>query len=129
MLFHATHKHSYQTCHAHDEERKAKIMQAVQASDEIGIKIHGIYVDPPGHVGYFVLEADTMEQVVQFFDPMLELGDTDIHPVMSMQAALDALKQSAIAIENIASTLKSLEPEKVYDELSNLKNLHKKNFF
>ena len=51
MLFHATHSHSYQTCHAHDEERKAKIMQAVQASDEIGIKIHGIYVDPPGHVG------------------------------------------------------------------------------
>jgi hypothetical protein len=40
-----------------------------------------------------VLEAETMEQVVQFFDPMLELGDTDIRPVMSMQAALDALKQ------------------------------------
>jgi hypothetical protein len=35
-----------------------------------------------------------MEQVVQFFDPMLELGDTDIHPVMSMQAALDALKST-----------------------------------
>ena len=35
-----------------------------------------------------------MEQIVQFFDPMLELGDTDIHPVMSMQAALDALKNN-----------------------------------
>ena len=94
MLFHATHTHSYQTCHAHDENRKAKVVEAVQASEEIGIKIHGIYVDPPGHSAYFVLEADTMEQVVQFFDPMLELGDTDIHPVMSMQAALDALKNN-----------------------------------
>ena len=93
MLFHATHRHSYQTCHAHDEERKAKVVEAVQASGEIGIKIHGIYIDPPGHVGYFILEADTMEQVVQFFDPMLELGDTDIRPVMSMQAALDTLKK------------------------------------
>ena len=93
MLFHATHRHSYQTCHAHDEERKAKVVEAVQASGEIGIKIHGIYIDPPGHVGYFVLEADTMEQGVQFLDPMLELGDTDIRPVMSMQAALDTLKK------------------------------------
>ena len=94
MLFHATHTHSYQTCHAHDENRKAKVVEAVQASEEIVIKIHGIYVDPPGHSAYFVLEADTMEQVVQFFDPMFELGDTDIHPVMSMQAALDALKST-----------------------------------
>ena len=34
-----------------------------------------------------------MEQVVQFFDPLLELGDTDIHPVMSMEAALETLKK------------------------------------
>ena len=93
MLFHATHTHSYQTCHAHDEARKAKIMEAVKSADESGLKIHSIHVDPPGHVGYFLLEADTMEQIVQFFDPMLELGDTDICPVMSMEAALDALKQ------------------------------------
>ena len=25
MLFHVTHKHSYQTCHAHDDERKKMI--------------------------------------------------------------------------------------------------------
>ena len=93
MLFHATHTHSYQTCHAHDEARKAKIMEAVKLTEESGLKIHSIHVDPPGHVGFFLLEADTMEQIVQFFDPMLELGDTDIRPVMSMQAALDALKQ------------------------------------
>ena len=94
MLFHATHTHSYQTCHAHDEKRKAKVMEAVQSAGEIGINIIGIFVAPPGHVGYFVLEAESMEQIVQFFDPMLELGDTDIHPVMSMQDALDALKNN-----------------------------------
>ena len=93
MLFHATHTHSYQTCHAHDEERKAKVTEAVESSGEIGIKIHGIYIDPPAHVGYFILESETMEQVVQFFDPLLELGDTDIHPVMSMEAALETLKK------------------------------------
>jgi len=94
MLFHATHTHSYQTCHAHDEDRKAKVMEAVQSAGDIGINIIGIFVDPPGHVAYFVLEAESMEQIVQFFDPLLELGDTDISPVMSMQAALDALKST-----------------------------------
>ena len=93
MLFHATHTHSYQTCHAHDEARKAKIMEAVKSTEESGLKIHSIHVDPPGHVGFFLLEADTMELIVQFFDPMLELSYTDIRPLMSMQAALDALKQ------------------------------------
>ena len=47
MLFHATHTHSYQTCHAHDEERKAKVTEAVESSGEIGIKIHGIYMTRP----------------------------------------------------------------------------------
>ena len=37
MLFHATHAHSYQTCHAQDENKKAKIMTAIQATREIGI--------------------------------------------------------------------------------------------
>jgi|TARA_Y100000294_G_scaffold62622_1_gene59317 hypothetical protein len=37
MLFHATHAHSYQTCHTHDENKKAKLMTATQAAGEIGI--------------------------------------------------------------------------------------------
>jgi hypothetical protein len=94
MLFHATHTHSYQTCHAHDEDRKAKVMEAIQSATDIGINIIGIFVDPPGHVAYFVLEAESMEQIVQFFEPLLELGNTDISPVMSMQAALDTLKST-----------------------------------
>ena len=32
MLFHATHAHSYQTFHAHDENKKAKMMTAIQAA-------------------------------------------------------------------------------------------------
>ncbi len=52
-----------------------------------------MYVDPPGHKFYILMEADTMEQIVGFFDPMLELGDADIHPVMDFQAALAALRK------------------------------------
>ena len=41
MLFHATHKHSYQTCHAHDEEKKAKVMEALKGAADIEIKVRG----------------------------------------------------------------------------------------
>ena len=95
MLFHVTHTHSYQTCHGHDEAKKAKMAQALNSADEIGIKIMGMYGDPPGHKFYFVMEAENMEQIVRFFDPMLELGDADIHPVMDFQAALAVLKNDS----------------------------------
>tara|TARA_B100001750_G_C15278784_1_gene481359 strand:+ start:247 stop:531 length:285 start_codon:yes stop_codon:yes gene_type:complete len=93
MLFHITHTHSYQTCHGHDEAKKAKMVQAMESVDELGIKLIGMYVDPPGHKFYILMEADTMEQIVGFFDPLLELGDADIHPVMDFQAALAVLKK------------------------------------
>ena len=73
---------------------RLNVMEAIQSATDIGINIIGIFVDPPGHVAYFVLEAESMEQIVQFFEPLLELGNTDISPVMSMQAALDALKST-----------------------------------
>jgi hypothetical protein len=95
MLFHTTITHSYQTCHAHDENKKAKMMAAIQNAHEVGLNVHGVYVDPPGHTFYMVLEADSMEQIVQFFDPMLELGHADIHPVMTMQAALDSISKGS----------------------------------
>ena len=68
MLFHATPSHDYSTCHAHDEERKALMIKSMQS-------------------------ADSMEQIVQFFDPMIELGNIDIHPVLSLQDALDQIKK------------------------------------
>ena len=48
MLFHATH--------AHDENKKAKMVTAIQAAGEIGINIHGIYVNPTGHIFYLIFQ-------------------------------------------------------------------------
>ena len=93
MLFHATQTHDYSTCHAHDAERKALMMKSMQSADSIGIKIVGAYADPPGHALYFIFEADSTEQIVQFFDPMIELDNVDIHPVLSLQGALEQLKK------------------------------------
>tara|TARA_B100001245_G_scaffold154749_1_gene116000 strand:- start:1099 stop:1206 length:108 start_codon:yes stop_codon:yes gene_type:complete len=34
-----------------------------------------------------------MEQIVKFFDPMFELGDANIRPIISLQAALAEIGQ------------------------------------
>ena len=66
----------------------------------------------------------TIKETLNETEAGLKLTIDGINKIANeIQSALDALKQSAIAIENIANTLKSLEPEKVYNELSNLKNL------
>ena len=31
MLFYATHTHSYQTCHVHDDQKKEKMLEALEA--------------------------------------------------------------------------------------------------
>ena len=36
------------------ENKKAKMMTAIQAAGEIGINVHGIYVNPPGHIFYLI---------------------------------------------------------------------------
>ena len=43
------------------------------------------------HAEEISLTNNGMEQIVKFFDPMFELGDANIRPIMSMQDALAAI--------------------------------------
>jgi hypothetical protein len=92
MIFHATHKHDHHSCPAHDAEKKANFMKAIQSADEIGVKVHGFYADVPGHTIFMILETDAVEKIVQFFDPIVDMGDTDIRPVVDPMAAIRLLK-------------------------------------
>ena len=66
MLFHVTHTHGYDTCMAHDEKGKTKLSQTISNAVESGVKVNGVYADPPGHQIFMVVETDTMEQLVKF---------------------------------------------------------------
>ena len=76
MLFHVTHTHGYETCMAHDETSKAKFMQTISNAEESGVKVLGVYADPPGHQIFMVIETETMEQLVKFIDPVLSKNST-----------------------------------------------------
>ena len=93
MLFHAAHRHRHETCSAHKPENRALFSKSIAAANDIGIKIIGSYADAPGHTLYFIIEAETALQIAQFFDPILDLGDTDIRPVTDAMALLDQMQK------------------------------------
>ena len=94
MLFHVTHTHGYETCMAHNQDNKKQFSQAISNSEKLDIKVHGIYADPPGHQIFMVLEADTMEQLVKFLDPIIDFGDYDIRPVLNFSTAMETLSDN-----------------------------------
>ena len=91
MLFHIIHTHGYETCMAHNQDSKTKFSQTISKAKELDIKVHGVYADPPGHQIFMVLEADTMERLVKFLDPIIDFGDYDIRPVLNFSTAMETL--------------------------------------
>ena len=92
MLFHATHRHTHETCSAHKPENRALFAKAIASANDIGVKIIGSYIDGPGHTLYLIIEADTTLQIAQFFDPILDLGDAEIKPVADAMALFDQMQ-------------------------------------
>ena len=89
MLFHVTHVHSYQTCPSHDPDVKASVAEAIKTAADKGVKLLMATVDAPGHNLYMLLEADSYEAIMNFFEPLLEIGDADIRPVTDVMAAMN----------------------------------------
>ena len=92
MLFHVTHTHGYETCMAHDEDAKVKFSETISKKSEV--KVHGVYADPPGHQIFMILEADTMEQLVKFLNPIIDFGDYNIRPILNFNTAIESLSNN-----------------------------------
>jgi hypothetical protein len=79
---------------AHDGKAKANFSQTLSNAEESGVKVHGVYADPPGHQIFMVVETDTMEQLVKFLDPIIDLGDYEVRPVLNFSTAIANLSNS-----------------------------------
>jgi hypothetical protein len=88
MLFHFAHVHTPEDCPAHKPEALKMIAAWVQSAEAKGVKIHSLHVAPWEHTYYGVLDADSAESLVQFVDPLLELGTAAITPVTDIVAEL-----------------------------------------
>ena len=79
---------------AHDGKAKTNFSQTISNAEESGVKVHGVYADLPGHQIFMVVETDTMEQLVKFLDPIIDLGDYEVRPVLNFLTAIASLSNS-----------------------------------
>jgi len=79
---------------AHDKKNKTKFSQTISNAEKLGVKVHGVYADPPGHQIFMVVETNTMEQIVKFLDPVIDFGDYDIRPVLNFSTAITSLSNN-----------------------------------
>ena len=47
-----------------------------------GVEVHGHYSNRLEHTNFIVCEAETFEQLDAAFDPILEMGNFEVTPVM-----------------------------------------------
>ncbi len=84
MYFVVKHTHNYSTCQAHVPESVAAMGDIVTRAPEHNVQVHARYGNRLEHTNFYVIEADSMEDINALFDPVLELGDWDLTPVMKL---------------------------------------------
>lgn len=82
MLFHIKHVHTEMTCPYEKPEVVAETFARVLPGfAEAGAKVIGSYTDPPAHTMYFVVDADSWDQIRAGLEPIIPIGTADIRPV------------------------------------------------
>jgi hypothetical protein len=88
MLFVIDHKHSAETCPAGTVHPDKEFTDRVDAQTKAsGVRLVEGYLDAPGHRQYFVVEADTTQQLLTFAAPFIAIGETNIRPVLKWSEA------------------------------------------
>ena len=89
MLFHITHVHTPETCPYHDKEKARDTFGKMMANiEELGVRLVGAWVDAPAHTVYFVVEAESVQQIEELLAPGLKIGRADIRPISDAVALL-----------------------------------------
>ena len=94
MLFHITHTHDEHTCPAHDAEVMSRPFAVVVDSLKENVnEVHGVWVDPPGHQFFMVVEADDTAQIFAGLFPIFNSGTAEIKPVGDFDAMMEKRKE------------------------------------
>jgi hypothetical protein len=82
MLFMIQHSHDYSTCQTHHPEKGPLFSETLANLGDHGVKVHKMYGNRLEHTLFVICEADSMEQLDAAFDPILEMGQYTVTPVM-----------------------------------------------
>jgi hypothetical protein len=92
MLLHIKHVHTWDNCPAHNPEKIALLKKVLASGGEKGVRVISATVDAPAHTFFFMLEADSMEHVTRWFEPLLEWGQGEVDPVTDLMATSNMME-------------------------------------
>ena len=93
MLFHITHVHTPETCTYRDPEKaRATLGKMLSSAEQLGVKLLGVWTDPPAHTIYIVVDADSAQKIEELLAPAFEIGHAETRVV---QDGLQVLKRRA----------------------------------
>lgn len=91
MNFIVTHTHTPEQCPSGNPEM-LKVLQEVSPSTEFaekcGVKVLSSWIAVPEHIMYFVVEADSYNSVVKYFQPIMLIGTARVTPVLDYAEAV-----------------------------------------
>ena len=89
MLFHITHVHTPETCPGKDPEKVRETFgKMLGSAEQLGIKLIGAWVDGPAHTAFILVEADSPEQLFDFFVPTANMARAEVRPVQDILSLL-----------------------------------------
>ncbi len=82
MLFHITHVHTPESCPGKDPEKvRATFGKMVSDAEQLGVKVVNVWVDGPAGTVYFVVEAESAEQLLDLHQGTLNIARAEVRPV------------------------------------------------
>ncbi len=86
MLFMVKAKHSAETCPISPMRPNPDFLKTLRdQTEKAKVKVIGAYSNAPSHTLWFVLEAQTMEELNTFALPLLQIGEVKTIPVQTIE--------------------------------------------
>ena len=88
MLFIIKAKHEVETCPIGTDRPNLDFLKTIRDQTEKSkVKLISAYSNPPSHTLWFIVEAETMEQLTTFAVPLLQIGKVKTIPVQTLEGS------------------------------------------
>lgn len=88
MVFIVKAKHDVENCPIGPTRPNLDFLKALrEQTEKSGVKVIGAYSNPPSHTHWFIIEAETMEQITTFSIPLLQIGKVKTIPVQLLEGS------------------------------------------
>jgi hypothetical protein len=99
MLFHVTMTHTTDNCPAYHPQRMPGFLASLDKLDKVGmelnVKAHALLWGAPDHVGFAVLEADSLAAIGRYLTSIAITQDFKITPVQNVSELIEFGKATA----------------------------------